>query len=125
MPKRSDTCSARDRIGGICGQRTESSSGLCLRHELDAIASILEALTPEQAAAVHQVVNAVGLDPDAWLEVPALRQVFAMAAISNLIRELEAAGVSHSTALGRAARRVGIRPGTARKWFTRWTDRAA
>lgn len=86
--------------------------------DLDVLDAIETALSAEERAVLHGQLDDLGIERDSWLEIPALRQVFAFFAFANLTRA--ANGLSQEEARARAEHRLGIPEGTLKSWIRRW-----
>lgn len=91
--------------------------------DLDCLDAIETALAPDERAMLHAQLDRLGVDRDGWLEIPALRQSFAMFALSNLTSSLLTADeLSHEEARARAAHRLRIPEKTLETWERRWVE---
>lgn len=74
--------------------------------------AIEEALGPEGRAALAWVCDALGVDHERWMDVPALERVFTPAAVARLAAELVEEGASARAAVEEASIQVGAEPDT-------------
>lgn len=93
--------------------------------DLDVLDKIERALTAEQHGALHHMLEIRKIEPDAWLAIPALAQVFGSMAAANITGLLKDQGVSDEQAFCEAGTRLGISAKTLRTWARRWEEYAA
>lgn len=93
--------------------------------DLDVLDAIEASLTPEQHAGLHQLIQTLHIEPDAWLQVPSLRQTYGLAAALNVVRQFEAEGCTEERAWGETEVRLKIPSKTLETWRRRWRKYAA
>lgn len=90
----------------------------------DTLGALEGELSEPQLRGLYEALDLAGIDRDAWLAVPALRQTFAMFGTLNFLSRMEEEGLCEDRALSRAEDRLGIPKGTLRSWLHRWRSQA-
>ena len=93
--------------------------------DLNVLDRIEAALTKEQHAALHHTLQTGGIEPDAWLSIPSLRQDYTLAAALNIRAAITETGGSNEKGWAEASHRLGIPAETLVTWHRRWLGYAA
>ena len=93
--------------------------------DLSVLDRIEAALTKEQHAALHQTLRTGGIEPDAWLTIPSLRQDYTLAAALNIRAEITGTGASIEKGWAEASHRLRDPAETLVTWHRRWLRYAA
>ena len=101
----------------------------CWLEDPNVLHAVEGALTREQYEALHLVRGLHGeVEPDEWLGVPALAQVFGFSAAMNIVAELQSSRdgecASYPDALRVAAQRLNIPAKTISNWQRAWKEHA-
>lgn len=91
---------------------------------LDTLGALEGELSELQLRGLHEALDLAGIDRDAWLSIPALRQVYSVFATLSLLSRLSEEGLCEDRALLEVERRLGIPQGTLRSWLHRWGRQA-